>query len=141
MLQNMIEEAKSALRHVARSSGLVAALALTSFATLCFLCAAGFVAVLDRYGLIAACLAGAAFFFLLAIFILIWLDGLRRRARQPKEATKSAMQTALADPMVIAAALQLVRVIGIKRLIPLIALGGIALGLMAKPPAGRREKN
>jgi hypothetical protein len=37
----------------------------------------------------------------------------------------------LADPMVVAAGLQLVRAIGIKKLIPLLAVGGLALGLMA----------
>lgn len=41
------------------------------------------------------------------------------------------MQTALSDPMVLAAGLQIVRTIGIKRIIPLVAIGGIALGLMA----------
>jgi hypothetical protein len=37
----------------------------------------------------------------------------------------------LADPMVVAAGLQIVRSIGIKKLIPLLAVGGLALGLMA----------
>jgi hypothetical protein len=37
----------------------------------------------------------------------------------------------LADPAVVAAALQVVRTIGVKRLIPLIAIGGLALGLLA----------
>ena len=46
-------------------------------------------------------------------------------------AAKSAAQTMLADPMVVAAGLQIVRAIGIKRLIPLLAVGGLALGLMA----------
>ena len=36
----------------------------------------------------------------------------------------------LADPMVVAAGLQLIRTIGIKKLIPLLAVGGLALGLM-----------
>ena len=33
--------------------------------------------------------------------------------------------------MVLAAGLQIVRTIGLKRIIPLVAIGGIALGLMA----------
>jgi hypothetical protein len=34
----------------------------------------------------------------------------------------------------MAAALQAVRVVGVKRLVPLLAIGGIALGLMSKRP-------
>lgn len=142
MFQNMIDEAKGAVSAAARASGVAAATALAGFATLCFLCAAGFVFLFQRYSLIVACLAGAALFFVITVLLLSWADALRRRAARPKKApAPSAVQTALSDPMVIAAGLQLVRGIGVKRLIPLIALGGVALGLMAtkspKPP--RRE--
>jgi hypothetical protein len=111
----------------------------TAFVTVCFLCAAAFVFVLDQYGLIMACLAGAGLFFIVTLFLLIWLNALKRRAARPKEVAKSTMQTAIADPMVIAAGLQLVRVVGIKRLIPLAVLGGVALGLLARAP--KREEN
>jgi hypothetical protein len=45
----------------------------------------------------------------------------------------------LADPMLVATALQIVRAVGIKRLVPLLAVGGIALGILAsrsQAPAG-----
>ena len=38
------------------------------------------------------------------------------------------MQTALADPMLVAAGLQVIRAIGVKRLIPILAVGGSLLG-------------
>src|SRR5579863_9772484 len=116
MFQNMIDEMKNALRAAARISGVAAAAALTAFVTLGFLCAAAFVFILDRYGLIEACLAGAGLFFIVTVSLVIWLVALRRRAAQPNEAAKSAMQAAVTDPLVIAAGLQLVRAIGIKRL-------------------------
>ena len=135
MLQTFIDDMKSGMRAAARTSGVVAAAALTAFVTLCFLCAAVFVFVLETYGLIIACLAGAGVFFVVTLLLLIYLDELRRRAaRRPKEVAKSVVQVAATDPMVIAAGLQLVRTIGIKRLIPLVALGGVALGLLARPP-------
>jgi hypothetical protein len=58
---------------------------------------------------------------------------LRKRQIEARaaERTKSAVQTALADPMVVAAGIQLIRSIGIKKLVPILALGGLALGLMA----------
>jgi hypothetical protein len=50
------------------------------------------------------------------------------------------MQTALSDPMVLAAGLQIVRTIGIKRIIPLLALGGVAFGLMAHRNSAAKEE-
>jgi hypothetical protein len=37
----------------------------------------------------------------------------------------------LADPMLVAAGIQVMRAIGIKKLIPILAVGGLALGLLA----------
>ena len=37
----------------------------------------------------------------------------------------------LADPMLVAAGLQIVRAIGVKKLIPILAVGGLALGFLA----------
>ena len=37
----------------------------------------------------------------------------------------------LADPMLLATGLQIVRAIGVKRLLPILAIGGVALGIMA----------
>ncbi len=60
-------------------------------------------------------------------------------AREAAHSAKSAAQTMLADPMLLAAGLQVVRAIGIKKLIPILAIGGVALGFMmsrgAAPPA------
>ena len=53
------------------------------------------------------------------------------------------MQTALADPMLVAAGIQVIRAIGVKRLIPILAVGGLALGLLASrnnSPAIKRRR-
>jgi hypothetical protein len=42
-----------------------------------------------------------------------------------------ALQAALADPILIATSIQLIRAIGIKRLTPIIAVIGVALGMLA----------
>jgi hypothetical protein len=47
------------------------------------------------------------------------------------EAAKSAVHTALADPMLVAVGIQVIRAIGVKKLIPILAVGGLALGLLA----------
>jgi hypothetical protein len=139
MFARMIDDFKDSTGLVMRQTFLVAAAALALFVTTSFLCAAAFVAVLQRYGLIEACLTGAAVFFVVA---LIAAGSYMLRKRQIKarvtETTKSAMQTALADPMMVAAGIQIIRAIGIKKLIPILAVGGLALGFFASrgSPAG-----
>jgi hypothetical protein len=51
------------------------------------------------------------------------------------EAAKSAARSPFADPVLIAAGLQLIRAVGVKRLIPLLAVGGLALGILASRSA------
>jgi hypothetical protein len=132
MFARMIDDFKDSTGLVMRQTFLVAAAALALFITTSFLCAAAFVAVLQTYGLIEACLTGAAVFFVVA---LIAAGSYIVRKRQIKarvtETTKSAMQTALADPMMVAAGIQVIRAIGIKKLIPILAVGGLALGFLA----------
>ena len=51
------------------------------------------------------------------------------------EAAKSAAHSPLADPMLVAAGVQLIRAISVKKLIPLLAVGGLALGILASRSA------
>ena len=54
-----------------------------------------------------------------------------RLAREAAKSAKSAAQNMLADPMLVAAGIQVIRAIGIKKLIPILAVGGLALGFLA----------
>ena len=138
MFARMIDDLKESTGVAVRMTSLAAAIALAFFVTISFLCAAAFIYVLENYGLIEACLTGAAIFFLLALIGIVVYGVRKRQARQHAEETaKSAMHMALADPMVVAAGLQVIRAIGIKRLVPLLAVGGLALGLLA----GRAPSN
>ena len=136
MLQGMIADVKESTGHAVRLTSLALAAAAGLFVTTCFLCAAAFVAVLQRYGLIAACLTGAVIFFVVtliaAISYMVRKRSLAKRVPRPTEAARSAAQSLLADPMLLASGLQVVRMIGVKRLIPILAVGGLALGLLAR---------
>ena len=137
MLDKFVDDFKESAGTVMRLTSLAAAVAVCLFITTGFLCGAAFIAVLDKYGPVYACLAGAAVFFVCAVMAAICY-ALRKRAiqKRPVEAAKSTLQTALGDPIVMATALQAVRIVGVKRMIRLLAIGGCALGLMAKrPPA------
>ncbi len=135
MLHKFMDDFRESTGSALRLTSLAAAVALSLFVTTSFLCAAAFVFVLQRYGVLHACLAGAAVFFVATLLAAISYAARKRQIRRkPVEAAKeakSALQTALSDPMMVAAALQVVRTVGISRLLPILAVGGIALGVMA----------
>jgi hypothetical protein len=132
MFARVIDDFKDSTATALRLTSLAAATALALLVTISFLCAAAFVFVLQRYGLIEACLTGAGVFFVVALVAAAGYMVRRNRVKaRATETTKSALHAALADPMVVAAGVQVIRAIGIKRLIPILAVGGLALGYLA----------
>jgi hypothetical protein len=132
MFARMIDDFKDSTSTALRLTSLAAAVAVALFIMISFLCAAAFVYVLQTWGLIEACLTGAGIFLLLALIAAIGYVVRKNRVRARAAATaKSAVHSALADPMLVATGIQLVRAIGIKKLIPILAVGGLALGLLA----------
>lgn len=132
MLHKLFDDFRESTGSALRLTSLAAAVAVSLFITTAFLCAAAFVFVLERYGVLYACLAGAGVFFIATMMAAICYAVRKRQIRKkPVEAAKSTLQTALSDPMLMAAGLQIVRTIGFKRMIPLLAIGGVALGVMA----------
>ncbi|QWG22914.1 hypothetical protein KMZ93_23685 [Bradyrhizobium sediminis] len=138
MFQRMIDDVRESAGTALRLTSLAAAAAIALFVMIAFLCAAAFVFVLQRYGPVEACLTGAVIFFLVTLIAagcyMARKNEVKARAEQAaKEAarsTRSAAQTVLADPMLLAVGLQVVRAIGVKKLIPILAIGGLALGFM-----------
>lgn len=137
MFQRLIDDIKDSTGNALRMTYLATAAAVALFVTTSFLCAAAFVAVLQKYGPIEACLTGAGVFFVVTLIAAgSYMERKRRIKVRAAETAKSAVHTALADPMLVAAGIQIVRAIGIKKLIPILAIGGVALGLLA---ASRRD--
>jgi len=131
MFQRIVDDFKESAGATLRLTSLAAAAAIALFIATAFLCAAAFILVFEKYGPVEACFTGAAIFFVVTLIAAGSYIRKRQIELRAKAAAKSATQTVLADPMVVAAGLQLVRTIGIKKLIPLLAVGGLALGLMA----------
>ncbi len=140
MFQRMIDDFKQSAGTAVRLTSLAAAMAFALLVTMAFLCAAAFVYVLQNYGLIQACLACAALFFVVTLILagcyMMRKNRIQKRAAEPK----SGVQSALADPMLVATGIQLIRAIGIKRLVPILAIGGLALGLMATRGGSAKEE-
>jgi hypothetical protein len=143
MFQRLIEDFKDSTSAALRLTSLAAAAAGASLVTTAFLCAAAFVFVLQNYGPVQACLTGAAIFFVIALVAAGSYMACKRRpavrAEQATRTARSAAQTMLADPMLVAAGLQVVRAIGVKKLIPIIAVGGLALGYFVSRGGGAGE--
>ncbi|TWA93624.1 hypothetical protein [Bradyrhizobium stylosanthis] len=136
MFQRIIDGISASAGSTARLTSLAAGAAFALFITTCFLCAAAFISVLDKYGPVQACLAGAGIFFLLTLTAAASYWAYKRQLRKEahiaaERAAKSAAHSMLADPMLLATGLQIVRAIGVKRLLPILAIGGVALGIMA----------
>jgi hypothetical protein len=132
MFARAIGDFKESANTALRLTSLAVLVAVALFITVSFLCAAGFVFMLQTYGPIAACLTGAAIFLLVALVSAAIYVARKNRARaRAAEATKSALHSALSDPMLVTAGIQVIRAVGVKRLIPILALGGLALGLLA----------
>jgi len=138
MFQRIIDDFKDSTGTALRLRSLAVMAAFALLITTAFLCAAAFVAVLQRCGLIEACLTGAGIFMIVTLIAagsyMLRQRQIRARAeeaaREAAESAKSAAQNMLADPMLVAAGLQVIRAIGIKKLIPLLAVGGLALGFV-----------
>lgn len=134
MFQRIIDSISASTGTTIRLTSLAAGAAFALFITTCFLCAAAFISVLEKYGPVPACLAGAGVFFLLTLAAAASYWSYKReiqtRARIAAERAAKA-PSMLADPMLIATGLQLARAIGVKRLLPILAIGGVALGIMA----------
>jgi hypothetical protein len=140
MFGRMIDDFKESTGTALRLTSLAAAVALSLFITTSFLCAAAFVFVLQRYGPVEACLTGAAIFFVVTMIAAgCYMVRKKQVKARAAETAKSALQTALADPMLVATGIQLVRAIGVKKLIPILAVGGLALGLLASRGAQGSE--
>ena len=139
MFQRLIGDLKDSTGNALRLTSLAAAAAMALLVTTAFLCAAAFVFVLQKYGPVEACLTGAAIFFVVTLIFLgyVAVQGISYTVRKKQirvraeQAANSATHTLLADPMLVAAGIQVVRAIGVKKLIPILAVGGLALGFLA----------
>ncbi len=132
MFRRLLHDVGESTGIALRLTSLAVAAAMALFVTTSFLCAAAFVFVLNTYGLVQACLAGAAVFSVVALITAGCYVARKKQIERDAAAAKSSMQTVLADPVLLSAGIQLVRVVGVKRLIPILAVGGLALGLLAR---------
>jgi hypothetical protein len=132
MFQRFIDDFKASAGTALRQTSLAAMAAVGLFITTAFLVAAAFIAVLNRYGPVEACLTGAGLFLIVTLIAAVTYMVRKRRIEARAAArAKAAAHSLLADPALLATGIQIVRLLGVKRLVPILAIGGLVLGLMA----------
>jgi vacuolar-type H+-ATPase subunit I/STV1 len=144
MLQRYIDDLKHSTGNSLRMTSLVAIAGFAGFIALCFACAAIFIAILQQHGAIFACLSIAGIFVVIAgVFGLIYAQRQKRARERAAAAARAAARAAasapLIDPMMVATGIQVARAVGLKKLIPLLALVGVAVGYMANRNASSDE--
>ena len=91
MLQRLINDVKDSTGNALRLTSLAAATAIALFITIAFLCAAAFVYVLQHYGPVEACLAGAALFLVVTLIATsVYMVRKREMRRRAEKAAKAA---------------------------------------------------
>jgi hypothetical protein len=117
----VIKPLETALRTAVYGSMAAAA----GVAAFLFFVVAAFLWTQQRYDTIVACGVGAGFFLLIAVIALAMLAISRHRAAKAEEEAANAVPGWLADPATLLMTVQVVRSIGLTRLLPL-ALAAIA---------------
>ena len=102
---------------------------LSAAITFVFLLIAAFVWLAERYDPLTAGLGLCTFFLLITIAMLVYSLWLRRRTIQQAELALAARRTApWFDPKLVGEAVQLSRAIGLRKMLPLLAIGVLAAG-------------
>jgi hypothetical protein len=141
MFQRWIDDVKDSAGTAVRLTSLAAAAAFALLVTTGFLCAAAFLVVLEKYGPVQACFAGAAIFFVVTLIAAgCYMVRKKQIKARAADTARSAAPSMLADPMLVATALQIVRAVGVKRLLPILAVGGLALGFLASRNAASDQQ-
>jgi hypothetical protein len=120
-------QAKSGMSSALVIGGLLGL--LSAAITFVFLLIAAFVWLAKRYDPLIAGLGLSIFFLLITITMLAYSLWLRRRTIQQAELALAARQTApWLDPKLVGGAVQLARAIGLRKMLPLLAIGVLAAG-------------
>jgi hypothetical protein len=114
---------------------------ITAAAAVIFFVVAGYIVLADTYSpLTAALILGGAFLLLAILAAVLCLMAQRRVVQHAKVALAARTSAMWLEPKMLAVGVDLVRSIGLRRLVPLAAIGVIAGGLAREWIARPGEK-
>ncbi|MBF8254011.1 MAG: hypothetical protein HW373_706 [Deltaproteobacteria bacterium] len=137
MLAGPIADFKARLNVSLRAAAWGAVAALAGAVAVLFFCIAVFAWLAQQYGSITAGLVLGGIFLLITLTTGVTCIAIRRKrviSRAREAATGSKWWQ---DPALLLAGLQIARMIGVRRLVPIAIVGGIAAGLFSGQKPGR----
>ena len=135
MLERLVGDWRQATITEIRLIAVAVAASVAATAAVALACAAVFAAVMERFGIVDACLAVAVVFLAVTLALLALYVALRRRAERAAAMARTHRRSLIADPLVVSTGLQLVQAVGLKRALSLLAIVGGAIALTSKPGA------
>jgi hypothetical protein len=136
LFSNLIGEATRPLKDALKIAVWGIAIAIPALLAFFFFLYAAFVWAEQNYGTLDAALLLGTSFLVVACLILATAMFLRRRAaKRPPPRTNAQW---LKDPTVLAAGLELIKIVGIRRIIPALALGVVIFSAFEKGTSRKR---
>jgi hypothetical protein len=131
-----------AVSDAATLAGWGVAVAIPTVVAFVFFVMAAFVWAEQHYGTVEAALLLGAIFLLIAGSILLAAWVYHRRSREHEQVATASSPPLWKDPAILSVGIELVRIVGIRRIIPVIALGAaIAAALEVAPKRRRADTN
>lgn len=135
VLDSSIAAGKAALGNGLKIAGLGVAIAVAALVALFFFSLAAFIGIMDSQGVVTACVSLGVFYAVVTVAVLIAAMVFRnRRVAEPPPPPAAANWWA--DPAIIATGVELVRIVGIRRIVPAVAVGIALLAALQKRPKG-----
>ena len=140
MFGGLIDDIKAKVRLGITSLVWGGIAAAAGMAGLLFLSVGAYLWLAQRYDPITACLVLGVAYVLLAAVALTVVASVRNRRPKRVPAPPAAQSQWWSDPVAIVTALQVVRAVGITRLLPIAVLGAVAAGFMMERAKGEAHE-
>ncbi len=133
MFQGLISYVKNRVDVALKSAACGAIAATAILVALAFFCAAAFIALDDRLGVVDACLVFGGAFLLVALSAAILVLLLRRRAARERARLAHAL-----DPQVLAIGAEIIRLLGGRRAASVGLIGAFIVGVLLSRSVPRK---
>lgn len=137
MLAGPLAELKARLDVSLRAAAWGAVAALAGVVAMLFFCIALFAWLAQQYGSITAGLVIGGIFLLITLTTGVVCMTVRRKRVKTRASEAAAGSNCWQDPALLLTGLQIARMIGVRRLLPIAIVGGIAAGLLSSQKSSK----
>jgi uncharacterized membrane protein YbhN (UPF0104 family) len=142
MLASLIQDATRAANSAAKLAGVSMLISLLAAVALFFIILAAFVWAEEQYGEVISALGLGVFFLVLAAVVFVIARSRRRSISRRRQDTLALLQQPAPserDAVAMAAGVELLRIVGPKRIVPALALSALILGAVNAMPQAKAK--